>query len=473
MGNLAAMLKSIGHEVTGSDTRLYPPMSDRLIEWGVDARPFHKKNLKDVELCIIGNVISRGNVEAELVLNNRIPFMSMPEALFNFFLKDKDVIVVAGTHGKTTTTFLMDHILTTSQGPPGLFAGGLRADGMNGFRVSDSKYFVIEGDEYDSAFFDKSAKFLHYRPRYLILTSVEFDHADIYENIKDYQLSFKRLMRIIPSKGLIAACSSDKGVIEILKKYKDAPIAYYSSKNQKPHKASKSNPKTPTRTFYRKGHDVSFSGYPGQVNDFALIGNHNTANASAASIIAQKLKLDVSRVTEALQTFPGVLRRQQIRKHIPATANKTGKIIFMEDFAHHPTAVAGTIEAVKNAWPGYKIHALYEPRSATSHTNIFQKEYIEAFNKAHFIYLPDVYDKKKVESKKRLNIKALVASINKKNKYKKAWYAKDPQKLLTLFKKKFKASQSGDIILAMSNGNFGGIYPEIDKWLAKSAGQSE
>ncbi|MEQ9367168.1 MAG: Mur ligase domain-containing protein, partial [Leptospirales bacterium] len=209
MGNLAAMLKQSGHSVTGSDGPLYPPMSDKLRDWGIPVRAFDERNIRskdggDVDLVVIGNAISRGNAEVEYVLNERVPYMSMSAALSEFYLKDKEVIVVAGTHGKTTTTFLIDHLLSAGGVSPGLFAGGVRGDGMDGWRVSpESPYFVIEGDEYDTAFFDKSAKFLHYRPRYLVVTSIEFDHADIYENERLYRRSFERLLRLVPSAGLV------------------------------------------------------------------------------------------------------------------------------------------------------------------------------------------------------------------------------------------------------------------------------
>ena len=228
MGNLAAMLKQSGHNITGSDNVLYPPMSTQLDKWGIRVSSFSGKKIKNADLFIIGNAISRGNPEAEYILNHRLNYMSMPGAISEFFLKEKKVIVIAGTHGKTTTAFLMDHVLSKTIGPPGFFAGGIRGDGMSGYRLSESPYFVIEGDEYDSAFFDKSSKFLHYRPYYLILTSVEFDHADIFENFKEYKRSFERLLRTVPSRGLVVACSENRGVKSVLKNYTFSPVKYYS-----------------------------------------------------------------------------------------------------------------------------------------------------------------------------------------------------------------------------------------------------
>ncbi|MCB1318851.1 MAG: hypothetical protein KDK34_01285, partial [Leptospiraceae bacterium] len=338
MGNLAAMLQAGGHTVSGSDHALYPPMSDKLREWGIDAHPFDAANLqrKHPDLCIIGNAISRGNVEVEYILNERLPYTSMAAALFDFFLKDKQVIVIAGTHGKTTTTFLMDHVLSEADRPPGLFAGGVRADGMNGFRVSDSQYFVIEGDEYDTAFFDKAAKFLHYRPKYLILTSVEFDHADIYENKRAYQKSFQHLLRLVPGKGSVIAAAEDRGVRQVLRDYHLAPIHWYASERftrkkasalreigikppyvQKENRGVSNDSPIALSAFSRKARTVQFD-WPGTIEDFALLGEHNTANAQAVSILAAKLGLDPERVRGALQNFPGVLRRQQVRLDLPA-----------------------------------------------------------------------------------------------------------------------------------------------------------
>ena len=223
MGNLAAMFIKLGHEVTGSDVKLYPPMSLKLSEWGIKVNEFNEKNILNKDLCVIGNVISRGNVEVEALLNNKSSnYLSMPQALRQFFLSNKEVIVIAGTHGKTTTSFLMDHVLQVADFDNGFFAGGVRGDGMEGFRLgaittstststststtttttttNNGKYFVIEGDEYDTAFFDKAPKFLHYKPFYLIMQAVEFDHADIYKDLENYEKGFKNLLKLIPQK---------------------------------------------------------------------------------------------------------------------------------------------------------------------------------------------------------------------------------------------------------------------------------
>ncbi|MCE9499240.1 MAG: UDP-N-acetylmuramate--alanine ligase, partial [Leptospira sp.] len=204
MGNLAYMLKSIGHDVSGSDENLYPPMSTKLDEWGLNPKiGYNAENVRSSDLVIIGNAISRGNPELEEVLNTGMEYMSMPQAIGHFFLKKKKVIVIAGTHGKTTTTFLLHHLLKETGFSPGLFVGGIRKDGLPGFEIGQGEYFVIEGDEYDSAFFDKSSKFLHYKPYYLILTSLDFDHADIFPDLESIKVMFRRVLNLVPSKGKV------------------------------------------------------------------------------------------------------------------------------------------------------------------------------------------------------------------------------------------------------------------------------
>lgn len=494
MGNLAAMLKQSGHTVTGSDGPLYPPMSEKLRDWGISVRAFDERNIRakdggHVDLVVIGNAISRGNAEVEYVLNERVPYMSMAATISEFYLKDKEVIVVAGTHGKTTTTFLIDHMLSAGGTAPGLFAGGVRGDGMDGWRVSpDSPYFVIEGDEYDTAFFDKSAKFLHYRPRYLVLTSIEFDHADIYENERMYRRSFERLLRLVPSAGLVVGCAGDRGVREVLAGYEFSGVQWYAPPAYVKKSMRSSSSRAGVRlagglfSFRRDGRRVDFD-CPGRVDRFALLGEYNTLNALAASMIAKQAGVSDTAVIGALADFPGVLRRQQIRLDIAAT-NKTGTpLTFIEDFAHHPTAVAATIAAVREAYAGRTLHVLFEPRSATSHRNVFQRRYATAFRKAHNVYLSDIFNKKKVPVSERLDVRALVEGLREKRAdtdSKKSTpksprlavrhvveFGKDPDALFAKFRKSFRCTPAnGDVVLVLSNGAFGGIYTKLDEYLS-------
>ena len=462
MGNLAAMFKEKGFKVTGSDQNLYPPMSDRLREWKIPARPFSAKHLGNPDLCVIGNAMSRGNEEVEAILNQGLAYTSMSGALAEFFLKGREVIVVAGTHGKTTTTFLIDHIIGTAGKAPGLFVGGIRGDGHPGYRVSKSKYFVIEGDEYDTAFFDKASKFLRYLPRYLALTSVEFDHADIFSGRADYELTFRRLLRLIPGRGLIAACADDAGARRVLDGYDLAPVIWYGKGRFEDEQETGST--RGMQLFGRRGRSVQL-GFLGQVDDFALLGRHNTANALAAALLCRRIGIKDKDIRAALQTFPGVLRRQQIRAEIqsgPAGA----PITVIEDFAHHPTAVRETIHAVKEAYPGRKIHAFFEPRSATSHRSVFQTRYVSAFARADHVYLPDVFNKNKVPANARLDVRKLTRDIaERKGKSAVVQFSKNPEDLMLAFRKKFRPAPTGDVILLMSNGAFGGIYEPMDEFV--------
>lgn len=464
MGNLGAMLQRTGHTVTGSDQALYPPMSDRLRDWGITAKEYAKTNIGASDLYIIGNALSRGNPEVEEILNQNLPYMSMSAALSRFFLEGREVFVVAGTHGKTTTTFLVDHLLSASGKPPGLFAGGVRADGTDGFRVSDSKYFVIEGDEYDTAFFDKGSKFLHYRPRTLILTSIEYDHADIFPDTESYLTTFRRLLRLVPAKGLVIACKEDEGVREVLKGYDLAPIQWYDKSS-----------------FQKKDAALEISDI-GKVSRFPLAGDHNALNACAAVLAAKAAGLADDRIRFALGSFPGVLRRQQLRVDIQVpTRRLSGKkpekggvdfvhVALVEDFAHHPTAVRETIAAVKDAYKGRRMSVLFEPRSASSHRDVFRKDYVKAFRAADDVYICDVYNREKVDKKQLLDVRRMIKDLtalkkSKKSPAGKAIFGKHPADLAKQFQKTFKPSPSGDVVLMMSNGAFGGIYKDVEEFL--------
>ncbi|MBI39868.1 MAG: UDP-N-acetylmuramate--alanine ligase [Leptospiraceae bacterium] len=473
MGNLAAMLKQTGHNVSGSDQDLYPPMSDRLKEWKIDARPFRAASVKNKDLVIVGNAISRGNVELEEALRLGLPITSMAAALQQFFLKGRKVIVVAGTHGKTTTTFLIDYLLSRkaltggvarvtkkakrSADLPGLFAGGVRADGHPGFRIpgKNNPYFVIEGDEYDTAFFDKASKFLHYRPHHLILTSVEYDHADIFSDLNHYKQAFRILLRWIPSNGTLIPCMSDAGVSDVCRDYGFSDVLGYGKKALSHAKRSGKEVRFILKDAAGK-EDLNFSCSP------ALIGSHNTKNATAASLVARRCGLTEKQIIQGLENFPGVVRRQQIRAR-----NSMESLIFMEDFAHHPTAAKETLLAVRQAYPGFRIIALYEPRSATSHRNVFATEYVDALQSADLVLLPDVFNRKKVPSDQRLDVKKIVVELNRKGRS--AKFCKDPGGVFQALKqdlnsrsKSSKSESERTMILAMSNGGFGGIYSQID-----------
>ncbi|TGM37935.1 UDP-N-acetylmuramate--L-alanine ligase [Leptospira biflexa] len=442
MGNLAYMLKQQGHDVSGSDQNLYPPMSDKLLEWGLSPKSgYRKENVKGADLVIIGNAISRGNPEVEEVLNTGIEYMSMAEAIGHFFLKGKKPIVISGTHGKTTTTFLTHWILEAIGLRPGLFVGGIRKDGFPGFALGEGDYFVIEGDEYDSAFFDKSSKFLHYRPYYLVMNALDFDHADIFANLDAIKVMFKRLLNLVPSRGKVFYWKGSKNLNEITKDYQHAPLETFELGDKNSIFKYEKGILTEIRTKAKLKP--------------SLIGSHNYRNVEVAvrvclEIAPQKRK----EILEAVESFPGVKRRQE-NLYVSETS------LLVEDFAHHPVAIQETIKAHKEAYPGYKIIALFEPRSATSHRNVFQDDFAKSFKGSDVSVVTEVYQVDKVSKTLRLNVKKLVKDIKTHTK-KESLYAPTPKEIPTLLKKllpKYKKEKL--IILAMSNGAFGGIYSEL------------
>lgn len=442
MGNLAYMLKQIGHEVSGSDQNLYPPMSDKLLEWGMSPKSgFNSINVKDAELVIIGNAISRGNPEVEEVLNSGKEYMSMAQAIGQFFLKGKKPIVVSGTHGKTTTTFLIHYLLDQIGFSPSLFVGGIRKDGHPGFAIGKGEFFVIEGDEYDSAFFDKSSKFLHYRPYYLAINALDFDHADIFKDLEAIQISFQRLLKLVPSNGKVFAWKGSKNLSPLLKHYSLAPIHRFDLNTKE------------SILKYKKG---VLSLTSGEIIKPELIGAHNYRNAEVALQIALDIAPNKKKeLVDALVSFPGVKRRQEKRKFYDRT-------VLVEDFAHHPVAIEETIKAHKEAYPGWKIISLFEPRSATSHRNVFQKDFAKAFTNSHYALVTEVFNISKVKGKDRLDVRKLVKEIPKYGKTK-AYFSKNTDELLNQLQGILSKLNSEKIILlVMSNGAFGGIYQKLD-----------
>ena len=391
MGTLAGMLKQKGFSVSGSDENVYPPMSDMLKKWGINIHAgFNAKNTGNPDLVIIGNAISRGNPEAEHVLNMRMPYASMAQALYDFFLKEKEIISVSGTHGKTTTTALLSHILMTAGEDPSFLIGGVSKNYNTNFGLGRGRYFVIEGDEYDSAFFEKIPKFVLYRPHHLILTSLEFDHADIYKNLDEIALWFRRLVNIIPSNGNIV-CSNEYPLLKEI--------------------SSKSLSKR--YTFGKSGSDFSYEllncsekscsikiksdRFGDIILESRVFGDFNFQNITSAVSMALLLGIKAKDIERAVQSFEGVRRRQEL-------IFDSGRIKIYEDFAHHPTAIKGVIEEIKKIYPGAVIWAIYEPRSATSRRKVLQDELTGAFDSADRIIIKNPYRLESIPEPERINI---------------------------------------------------------------------
>lgn len=452
MGSLAGIFKSMGFKVTGSDQNVYPPMSTQLRDLGIHLMEgYRAENLNPrPDLVIVGNVISKSNAEAQALLATDIPYTSLPKAMGEFVIGDKQSIVVAGTHGKTTTTSLMAWMAETCGLNPGFLIGGIPENFTHSFRAAKSDWFVIEGDEYDTAFFDKVPKFVHYRPRHVILTSIEFDHADIYADLDAVKASFRKLVEMIPAHGTLVANSDDKNVVELLRLAKCRVVTYglESGMYRAVERAVISG---------RNHFCVSVEGR--KIADLALkvYGPHNTLNALAGFALAKALNWPMTRVLQSLATFAGVRRRQTL-------LGEPGGVAVIEDFAHHPTAVKLTIQGVRERYPGRKVIAVFEPRSATSRRKVFQKDYVEALSGADVAFVAEAFDQSKISETERFSTHELVADLRARGASADVGKSSDE-----LVGKISEVAARGDVVLVMSNGGFDGIYQKLLKSLESAA----
>jgi UDP-N-acetylmuramate: L-alanyl-gamma-D-glutamyl-meso-diaminopimelate ligase len=444
MGSLATLFHEKGCRVTGTDGKVYPPMSTTLAELGIEVSegydPAHLEPHPD--LVIIGNVISRGNPEGDTVLGKKIPYLSMSEALHNYFLHDKKPLVVAGTHGKTTTATLAAWLLDAAEEDPGFFIGGIGLNFNTGARSGSGDYFVVEGDEYDSAFFDKGPKFLHYKPHYLILNPIEFDHADIYKDIDHIIDSFKKLIPLVPKNGLIAACS-DSAVVNDLLHLAKAPVITFGANdhaNYRPTDVHADREGTHF-TITHKGNNLTFT--------LPLYGRHNCINAAGVIGLLLNAGIAPAKIEKGLATFKGIKRRQEVR-------GVNHNVTVVDDFAHHPTAVKETIRAMRYKYPGQRLWAIFEPRSNTSRRSIFQYEFIEAFLDADKVIIAPVYNARALKKKERLNPEELVYEISLRRT--EAYFIEDVEYIVEFITRNVSPN---DVILVMSNGGFENIHERL------------
>src|SRR5580704_11298739 len=366
MASVSAALKERGFQVTGSDENVYPPMSSFLQEKGVSLKEgYRAENIpSDADVVVIGNAMKRGNPEVEAVLNRKLLYLSLSEVLKNYFLRGKHNLVVTGTHGKTTTTALLTWIMEKADLKPGYLIGGVPKNFGQGARLNDSEYFVIEGDEYDSAFFDKRSKFVHYLPELVIVNNIEFDHADIFNNIDEVKLSFKRLLNIVPQNGMVLVNGDDHNCVEVAKDCLAQLVEIGFSKNcaQRIRDVAYS----PKGSRFKLGDDVY---------QIPLVGEFNVRNAAMAATAARFYDVPKAKIDNALKSFQGIARRQEVR-------GEAGGVIVVDDFGHHPTAIAQTLEGLRHRFPGQRLWAIFEPRSNTTRRAVFQNEYPEAVVKA-------------------------------------------------------------------------------------------
>lgn len=442
MGALAVMLKSLGHRITGSDENVYPPMSTVLSEQQIPVfEGFSAANLEpQPDLVVIGNAVSRGNPEAEAVLDRKIRYASMPETLKSFFLWDRKPVVVAGTHGKTTTTAMLAWVLTEAGRDPSYIVGGVPIGWQSGARLGSGELFILEGDEYDSACFDKRAKFLHYLPDTVIINNVEFDHADIYDSIDEIALSFRRLVNIIPRNGLLIGPEDDVHVQALASHAFCAvhTLGLSSSARWTARNVSVDPDGTSFDLYERDEHRARLS--TGQ------LGDHNVRNALAVVAAARQYGVSWPDLTRSLASFPGVKRRLEVRGEVNG-------ITVYDDFAHHPTAVRATLDALRKAAPGRRTWAVFEPRSATTIRRNFQDDYATAFDQADHVLIATVYLPEKAPPGNRFSVEELVAGLRDRGVD-----AEAPGSVERIVSRLAGQAAPGDRIVFMSNGGFGGIH---------------
>lgn len=450
MASLAGLLKDRGFKVSGSELNPYPPMSTQIESLGIEImKPYKASNLNPrPDFVIVGNVISANNEEAQELVRLKIPYTSLPKAMGDVIIDQRESIVISGTHGKTTTTSLMAWVTSQLGLEPGFLIGGIAKNFSKSFQNPKGNYFVIEGDEYDTAYFDKVPKFIHYKPKHVLLTSVEFDHADIYADLADVKAAFAQLLKLIPQDGTLVYCAEDKNVCDLVQdsNYKGLKASYGIKQGDFRAEVLSVTEKF-TRFKVTNGSEI--------IGEFESIlsGDYNVLNALSVITLCVLKKFDIKKVQQAFTTFQGVKRRQEI-------LGEPKGILVIEDFAHHPTAVRETLKGIRNKYQGRKVFAVFEPRSATSRRKVFQKDYAEAFKAADEVLIMQAFDQGKIDESNRFSSQELVSDIQKLGQ--KAQVFSSVDNIISDLKSN---AHKGDLILIMSNGGFDGIYAKLMKEL--------
>lgn len=452
MASLAGLLQSRGYRVTGSDQNVYPPMSTYLAGLGIHVLSgYREENVTErPDLAVIGNAVSRDNVEVQAILRLGIPYLSFPQALGSFLIGSKRSIVIAGTHGKTSTTALMAWVLTKAGLDPSFFVGGIPINFNGGFREGAGPWAALEGDEYDSAFFDKGPKFLHYKPEKVILTSLEFDHADIYRDLEHLKAAFARLVELVPASGSLLVCNDYEAAKEVTRAAR-CPVTFYGKKEPRDWEA-----KNVRAREIRSWFEPVYRGESDGVTEIPMIGQHNISNALAVYAMARELGIDRQVLCEAFKTFAGVKRRQELKGTVR-------NITVIDDFAHHPTAVRETIEAVRSAYPAQRIWAVFEPRSHTSRRRFFEQEFAQTLGCADRVVVAGLYQPDKIPQADRLSPAEVVREINRSCGDRRAAFIEKPSEIPSYVARE---ARPGDIVLVMSNGGFDGVQEKILQALA-------
>ncbi|HEY9419569.1 MAG TPA: UDP-N-acetylmuramate:L-alanyl-gamma-D-glutamyl-meso-diaminopimelate ligase [Candidatus Udaeobacter sp.] len=440
MGSVAVALCERGFKVTGSDENVFPPMSIFLGKKGIALKEgYRAENIPaDADVVVIGNAIKRGNPEVEAVLSRKLLYLSLPEVLKNYFLRGRHNLVVTGTHGKTTTTALLAWIMEKAGRKPGYFIGGLPKNFGQGARLNHSKYFVIEGDEYDTAFFDKRSKFIHYLPELVIVNNIEFDHADIFSNLDEIKLSFRRLLNIVPQNGMVVLNGDDANCVDVAKDCLAQLIEVGFSKN-----------------CAQRIRDVAYSSSGSRFKlgeetfEIPLIGEFNVRNAAMAATAARFYDVPKTKVDNAFKRFSGIARRQEVR-------GEARGVKVIDDFGHHPTAIAHTMQALRHRYPGHRIWAVFEPRSNTTRRAVFQQRLSDALKTADGVFISQVAKLEQIPENERLNPEAVVSAIQESGRP--AFYEENADAIVNRIVPMLRAQ---DIVAVFSNGGFDRIHEKL------------
>ena len=444
MGSVAAALRERGFRVTGSDENVYPPMSIFLEKKGIVlTEGYRAENIPaDVDVVVIGNAIKRGNPEVEAVLNRKLFYLSLPEVLKNYFLRGRHNLVITGTHGKTTTTALLAWIMEKAGRKPGYLIGGLPKNFGQGARLNDSKFFVVEGDEYDTAFFDKRSKFIHYLPELVIVNNIEFDHADIFNNLDEIKLSFRRLLNVVPRNGMVVLNGDDANCVQVAKDCLAQMIEVGFSKN-----------------CAQRIRDVVYSSGRsrfklGEENfEIPLIGEFNVRNAAMAATAARFYEVPKTKIDNAFKSFSGIARRQEVR-------GEARGVKVIDDFGHHPTAIAYTLQALRHRYRGHRIWAIFEPRTNTTRRAVFQQQLPDALKVADGVFISQVAKLEQIREEERLNPEAVVTAIAKAGRP--AFYEENADAIVDRIVPMLRRQ---DIVAVFSNGGFDNIHEKLLKRL--------
>lgn len=446
MGSVAAAMRERGFIVTGSDDQVYPPMSTFLESKGITLHQgYRAENIpSDAEIIVVGNAMVRGNPEVEAVLNKKLYYVSLPEVLKEFFLRGRHNLVVTGTHGKTTTTSLLAWIMAAAELDPSYVIGGIPKNLGQGARFTDSKYVILEGDEYDTAFFDKRSKFVHYLPELVIVNNIEFDHADIFRDLDDVKLSFRRLLRIVPQNGMVLLNGDDPNCVEVARDCFAQMLEIGFSPNCAQH--IREAVYGPDGSSFVLGNDEF---------KVPMVGEFNVRNAAMAISAARFYQVPLDTIRRALASFEGIARRQELRGEVRGV-----KVI--DDFGHHPTAIRETLRSLRHRYPGSRLWAIFEPRSNTTRRAVFQQELPDALKLADGVFVSRVARLDQLPEAERLNPELVVEAIRASGRP--AFYEPD---VTHIIERLIPLLRTQDVVTIFSNGGFDGVHGKLLAELAK------